>query len=228
MARHRHRLNIHQKRPALARQFYERGLARGGADQRRVGFGVRARPQHRDMQVPIPAMVLEGPLGPGGHKDVLCLLQPRLGLVVVDAKTLIVVNVVGRAAAEADNQTALGDVVEDRQLLGQADRMVQCGLHDGKAELGAPGSSRQCTCEYDRVDIGADPVEMMLGQPNHVDAQLVGEQRLAQGLVDHGAVALEIAAVGKQEITEEHCEINPLDALRRKTAHDRPKGYHRF
>ena len=81
---------------------------------------------------------------------------------------------------------------------------MQCGLHDRKADLGMPGRGRQCAGEDDRVDIGADPVEMMLGKPDHVDAEFVGEQRLAQGLVDHDAVPLGIAAVRKEEIAKFH------------------------
>src|SRR5882724_1757148 len=143
---------------------------------------------------------------------------------MVDAETLIVVDVVGGTAAEPDEKATLGHVVEDRQLLSQSDRMMQCRLHDRKADLGMPGRGRQRAGEGDRVDIGADPVEMMLGEPGHVDAELVAEQRLAQGFVDDDAVALGIAAVGKQEITEVHCEINPLDALKRKTCSRQTEG----
>src|SRR6266851_2963240 len=95
---------------------------------------------------------------------------------MVDAETLIVVNVKGRAAAEPDDQAALGDVVEDRQLPGEADR----------------------------VDISADSVEMMLAKPDNVDPELIGEPRFAQGLVDDDTVPLGVPAVGKQEIAEFH------------------------
>jgi len=39
---------------------------------------------------------------------------------MVDAEALIVVDVVGAAATEPDDEPALGDVVEDGDLLGEA------------------------------------------------------------------------------------------------------------
>jgi hypothetical protein len=44
----------------------------------------------------------------------------------------------------------------------------------------------------------------MLGEPDHIHAQLVRQPRLAQGFVDHHAVARRVAAVRKQEIAKFH------------------------
>src|SRR5260221_12453434 len=63
---------------------------------------------------------------------------------------------------------------------------------------------RECDGEDDRIGIGRDAVEMMLGEPDNVGSELVGQQRLAHRLVDDLAVARRIAAVGKQEIAEFH------------------------
>ena len=116
---------------------------------------------------------------------------------MVDAESLVIVNIVGGAAAKTDNEAPLGDVVEDSQLFGKADRMMQRGLHDCKADFAVPRRGGQCAGKADRFDIGADPIEMMLGEPDHIDAERVGEPRLAQGLVDHDAVPLGIPAVRK-------------------------------
>ena len=44
---------------------------------------------------------------------------------MIDAEALVIIDVVGGAAAEPDDEPALGDVVEHRQLLGEADRVMQ-------------------------------------------------------------------------------------------------------
>jgi hypothetical protein len=50
---------------------------------------------------------------------------------------------------------------------------------------------------------------MMLGEPYRIDAEFVGKPGFAQGFVDHDPVALGIAAVGKQKITEFHTKLHP-------------------
>ena len=123
----------------------------------------------------------------------------------------VIVDVVGRASAEPDDEPSLGDVVEHRDLLGGTDRVVQRHLQHGKTELGLPRRRRQRAGKADRVGIGADPVEMVLGEPDHIAAEFVGEPCLAQRLVDYDAVPLGIAAVGKQEIAEfQHSTSKPL------------------
>ena len=44
----------------------------------------------------------------------------------------------------------------------------------------------------------------MLGEPDHVDPEFVGEPGLVQCLVDHDAVAFGIATIREQEIAEFH------------------------
>jgi hypothetical protein len=89
-------------------------------------------------------------------------------------------------------------------LLGKADRMMQRCLHNRKANLAALGRSSQRTGKADRVDIGANPVEMMLGEPNNIDPELFGQPRFAQRLVDHDAIPRGIPAVRKQKVAELH------------------------
>ena len=48
---------------------------------------------------------------------------------------------------------------------------------------------------------------MMLGEPDHIDTEGVGEPSLAQGFIDHNAVPRGIPAVRKQEIAEFHSEF---------------------
>src|SRR5215472_3532205 len=179
VASHRHRLHIHQEWTSLACQFEQRCLARSGPDQQWVGLRIRPWPQHRHLEVPVPAFVLEVLLGPGFDKDLLDFLQTRLGFMMVHAEALIIVNIVGGATAETNDQAPLGNVVEDRQLFGKADRMVQRSLHNCEANFAVTRRGRQCAGKADRVDIGADPVKMMLGEPDYIDTKRVGEPRLS-------------------------------------------------
>ena len=93
--------------------------------------------------------------------------------------------------------------------------MTKCRLHNRKADLAMPRRSRQCAGNRDRVDIGTYAVEMMLGEPDHVDPELVGEPSLAQRLVDHDAVAFGVAAIRKQEVAESHVTLIRRRRLRR-------------
>ena len=142
--------------------------------------------------------------GPCLDHDRLDLVEPRLRLVMVDAEALVIVNVVRAAAAEPDDQPAFEQVIEQRHLFGEPDRMMQRGLDDGEAEPRVTQRGGQRAGQGDRIGIDRDAVEMVLGQPDHVGAQLVGQRRLAQGLLDHRAVLRRIAAIGKQEIAEFH------------------------
>src|SRR5215472_12849893 len=81
---------------------------------------------------------------------------------------------------------------------------MQGRLHDREPDLAASRRRRERARKGDRVDIGADAVEMVLGEPDHIDPELVGQPGFAQRLVDDGAVPLGIAAVRKQEIAEFH------------------------
>ena len=126
---------------------------------------------------------------------------------MVDAETLVVVDVVRAAAAEPDDEPAFRQIVDDGELLGEADRVMQRGLQHGEAERGALERDRQRAGKADRIGIGADAIEMMLAEPDNIDAELVGQHRLAQRLVDDNAVALRIAAVGKQKIAELHMPL---------------------
>src|SRR5205823_4755417 len=108
-------------------------IAGGASYHERVGLCVRSRPQHRDLQLPEPAVMRKTAAGPRPKHDRLGFIKARLRLVMVDAKTLVVVNVVGAAATEPNDEPPFEDIVEQRHLLGEPDRMVQRGLEHGEA-----------------------------------------------------------------------------------------------
>ena len=58
----------------------------------------------------------------------------------------------------------------------------------------------------------------MLGEPNHVELEFVGQPCLAQGFVDHDPVALGGAAARKQKIAEFHAARSHSLRITRTTA----------
>src|SRR5271166_6705684 len=165
-------------------------------------------PQHRHLEVPEPAVMLELFAAPGLEHDRLGLLEARLSLGVVEAVALIIVDVIRGAAPQSDDQPSLADMVDQRELLGHADRMMQRHLGDREADPDSLRRYRQRGGKTHRIDISADAIEMMFGQPDHLEAQLVSEPRLAQGLVDHLTIVRGIAAFRKQEVAELHAWIS--------------------
>jgi len=105
-----------------------------------------------------------------------------------------------------DDQPAVAQVVDQRELFGQPDRVVQRGLRHREADADPPGRHRQGGGEGDRIDVGAVAVEMVLGEPDCVEAERVGEARLRQRLLDHHPIARRIAALGEQEVAEFHAD----------------------
>ncbi len=196
-------LHVHQERPTLAGKFHHRGFARGGADERRRRRQ-RARAQHRDLDVPEPAAMSEFLACPGPGQDRLRLLQPRPSLGGIDAVAPIFVDVVRRAVPEADHQPALAEIVDQRELFGQADRVMERGLRHREADQGTVRGNGNRGGEAHRIDIGANAVEMVLGEPDRIEAEGVGEPCLRQSLLDHRAVLRRIAALGKQKVADPH------------------------
>lgn len=62
---------------------------------------------------------------PRPEHDRLGFIKTRLGLVMIDAEALVVVNVIGAAAAEPDDEPAFHQIVEERHLLREPDWMVE-------------------------------------------------------------------------------------------------------
>jgi hypothetical protein len=103
---------------------------------------------------------------------------------------------------------------------------VQCHLCHREADLGVGGRARQSGGECNRIDIGANAVEMMLGQPDRVVAQTVGEQRFLERLVDDAGVVRRGAAFGEQEVGDFHparlCDTAVHDTLASPLRKTRP------
>ena len=74
---------------------------------------------------------------------------------------------------EPDDEPALADVVDQRHLLGHAYRMVQRHLRDREADADLLRARGQRGGEAHGIDVGADAVEVVLREPQHLHPELV-------------------------------------------------------
>jgi hypothetical protein len=96
--------------------------------------------------------------------------------------------VVDRALADPNIDPTLAQIVEQGQLHGEADRMVERQLHDGKADADPLGAHSDGRGEQQRVVVDALTGEIMLGQPDVAEPELFGKAHLLDLLVDAGGI----------------------------------------
>ena len=181
-----------------------------------AGRAVRARPfLHRPARdallvgirhLVVLAVVVPGLLGPRLLDDLERLLVD-LAVVVIDGRAvhrragdvvLLAQHVdpaILVAAREPGVDAALGQMVEDRQLLGGADRIPRRQHQPERRELDPLGARGQVGVEQQRRHRGlvALGMEVMLGGGDDVEAGVVGEHRELAQLVQHLLVALVVA-----------------------------------
>ena len=98
------------------------------------------------------------------------------------------------------DQAAVEQVVEERHLLGEADRVVERHLCDGEADPGVLYGRGEGSSEADRVDVGADAVEVVLGEPDGVEAEGIGEAGFFYRLLNDAAIIGRVAAFGERKL----------------------------
>ena len=94
--------------------------------------------------------------------------------------------VVGGPATRADDEPAVAQVVQQRRLHCQANRMMESQFHNGESDLEMGGPGGHGGAQHQRVRMGGGAVEMVLGQPDRVHADLFCQNDLVQGAVDDG------------------------------------------
>src|SRR5262249_35605655 len=94
------------------------------------------------------------------------------------------------------------------------------------SQFAALGRGRERGREGDGVDVAAIAIDVMLAQPQHLDAELLGAAGLAQRLLHDAPVLIRVAALGKPEIAELRAAIassllglRPSSGFRRKPVH---------
>ena len=93
-------------------------------------------------------------------------------LVLIEAETLVLDS--RKPAAEAQDEAAVGEMVEQRDLLGDPNRIVP-GQHDHhRTELHVFGLARHVRQELQDVGAHRVVVEMMLDRPYRVESEWLG------------------------------------------------------
>ena len=80
-------------------------------------------------------------------------------------------------------------MIEDRDLLGDAQRVVPGQDHRRGAEIGVARYPGEVAHQLQIVGAERVIVKMMLDRPQHVEAELVGQSRQPQFLIPHLSVA---------------------------------------
>ena len=119
------------------------------------------------------------------------------------------------AAADAHDDAAVGDDVGHRVVFGQPDRMPHRQDVEGAAELQPLGLGRQPQPQLDQVrdDLVALALEMVLGDPQHVVAELVHGLRDVLGGGEHlGQPLVGIApVVGRRAVQPDIVQLDLAD-----------------
>ena len=181
------------------------------AQDLRIGFGEGPRAQHRDFEIPVFAGMHDFFLGPALDQDFFYFLKPFLRAGGVDFVAAIFVGVDQAAAPEADDQAAFADIIDQRNLLGHAERVVERGLQDRKADFDPACRHRQGGGEGRRIDVNAIAVKMMFGEEHRVHPKVFGKLGFSDGLVDDLAVQRGITGFVKQKNANPHKHLLRCD-----------------
>src|SRR5262245_37583841 len=88
--------------------------------------------------------------------------------------------------------------------------MAQRHLDDREADADAMRAHRQCGGEWYRIGIDALAGEVVLGEPDPMEAQLLGERRLLELLEDGARVLLGRRRVRKRQPAKSHVSLRSL------------------
>jgi len=104
-----------------------------------------------------------------------------------------------QAAPDAEAEAAVADMVEDRDLLGDAQRIVPQQDHRRGPEIGMAGDAGQVAHQLQVIGAERVVVEMVLDRPQHIETEFVGKPRQAQFLVPHLPIADAIPAIAGED-----------------------------
>ena len=145
---------------------------------------VHARSQRGQAHLVVLAVVREGLLGPRARQDLEGLAAPLAAVVAAEPVADELVLVVERAAADADIQAAATQVVEQRELDGEADGMAEGELDHREADAHARGARGERAREGNGIAVDGLAGEVVLGEPDAVEADVLGPARLDEQIVD--------------------------------------------
>ena len=112
----------------------------------------------------------------------------------------------GEAAAHAEPEPALGEIVQHRGLFGDPQRIVPGQDHGGRAEIDIRTDGRHVGHELDVVRHERVVVEVVFGRPQAVEAQIGGSAGQPDLLVPHPGVGAILPAVAGEN--HHHADIH--------------------
>ena len=183
-------LDDQHQRTSLFRHFDHRTLGRHRADDRRVRTLKDLWPEYGQVDVEVLARMPVVFSGPRLRQNLLGFDQPALGFGERDPVAPVLVEVVGGPPSNTEDDPPVADVVQQCDLLGQPDRMMERHLHRRETDLHVPGTGDDCRCKSHWIDVSARAVYVVLTEPHPVEAKLLGQLRLTQRVSDHAVVGV--------------------------------------
>ena len=160
--------------PAARREVDARGGGADGLVDRRVRLLERFRVDRDRVlggNARVFALVDQCLARPGLHHHVEALDEARARLVDVDAEAGELALLVADADADVDAPAA--ELIDDRDLLGDAHGVVERQYDDRRADADAIRARGDVACHYHRVGEDAVPREVVLTEPEAVEAEAV-------------------------------------------------------
>ena len=112
------------------------------------------------------------------------------------------------AAADSQNHPAIAQIVENRNLLGDAQRIVPRQHDHHRAEPDAPGPSRHVGQELNRIGDHLVVGEVMFGRPHGIEAQLLGQiAKLDLFLPDIAVRTRAVRVLERRGVADLHCVL---------------------
>src|SRR5262249_46269612 len=192
----------------------------------------RSRAKLRQTELIKLAAVVDGRLRPRAQDDLQRLRRALAAVVAAKPVPDELVLVEVRPVPDADVDAPVREVVEQRQLGGEPDRMAQRQLDHGKADADARRARRHGAGEWNRIAVDAFAGEVVLGEPHAVEARRLREAGLRHQLVDGGVVRVTGRRMRERQPAEAHRPIRaraPARAGSPPTAPDRGRrtSWHR-
>ena len=117
-----------------------------------------------------------------------------------------------QATAEAQPQPALAQQVEHGGVLGDAQRIVPGQDHRRRADIDVRAERREMRHQREVVGHERVVVEVMLGRPQAIEAEVGGEPRQPDLLVPHAIVGAVVPAVAGEH--HHHADIHEASSIR--------------
>jgi hypothetical protein len=118
----------------------------------------------------------------------------------------------GAAAPDPEREAAVGEVVEQRDLLGKRHRVRGRQHADGRAQPDARRRPERVCGERDRGRAGAVGHEVVLGDPRVVEARRLGAHHRVPRPPQRGTVVLAGKSARQQEDPEPQADGHPAFA----------------